>query len=247
MRTLTGASSPLRRASTKLNRWVNVLHVMTIITLTFDNGPEPDVTPQVLDTLQRRDIRATFFVIGVKLQERRHLAQRAHADGHWIGNHTYTHRVPLGMIDEPNAAVAEIARTERLIGELAHRRRFFRPFGGGGLLDQGLLNREALEYLQANAYTCVLWNVIVHDWSHPDGWVERALALSFARPHALVVLHDLPTGAMRDLDRFVAAAKDRGAIFQQDFPQDCVPLECGRLTASIEPYVSGKGRLTAIG
>jgi peptidoglycan/xylan/chitin deacetylase (PgdA/CDA1 family) len=211
---------------------------MTVITLSFDNGPEPDVTPQVLDTLRRHEVRSTFFVVGEKMQQRRHLALRAHADGHWIGNHTFTHHLPLGLLTEPGAAVAEIARTDELIGDLAHARRLFRPFGGGGRLGRQLLNREAVRYLQDNACTCVLWNVIVHDWSHPEGWVERALDLAFARPHALVVLHDLPTGAMHDLDRFIAAAKDRGAVFAQDFPSDCVPIECGKLTASIEPYVS---------
>jgi peptidoglycan/xylan/chitin deacetylase (PgdA/CDA1 family) len=211
---------------------------MTVITLTFDNGPEPDVTPHVLGTLRRHDIRSTFFVVGEKLRDRRTLAERAHADGHWIGNHTYTHRVPLGMNAEPGAAIAEIERTETLIGDLAHPRRLFRPFGGGGRIDQRLLNREALNHLHDNAYTCVLWNVIAHDWSDPDGWVERALDLCFARAHALLVLHDLPTGAMRDLDRFVAAAGDRGARFAQDFPPDCVPIERGTLTAAIEPYVS---------
>src|SRR5262249_54075465 len=113
---------------------------MTLITLTFDNGPEPDVTPQVLDSLRRHDIRTTFFVVGEKLRERRHIAQRAHADGHWIGNHTYAHRVPLGMISEPGVAASEIERTERLIGGLAHPRRLFRPFGGGGRLGRQLLN-----------------------------------------------------------------------------------------------------------
>jgi len=211
---------------------------MTAITLTFDNGPEPDVTPQVLDTLRRHEIRSTFFLVGEKLQQRRNLAQRAHADGHWIGNHTFTHRTPLGMLTEPGAAATEIERTQGLIGDLAHARRLFRPFGGGGRLGPQLLNREALTYLRENAFTCVLWNVIVHDWSHPDGWVERALELCFARPQALLVLHDLPTGAMNDLDRFITTAKSRGASFTQDFPGDFVPIECGRLTASIEPYVS---------
>jgi len=212
---------------------------MTIITLTFDNGPEPDVTPQVLATLRRHDIRSTFFVVGEKLRERQDLARRAQAEGHWIGNHTYSHRVPLGLSADPGDAVSEIEQTEKLIGGLAHPRRFFRPFGGGGMIDQRLLNGEALKYLQDNAYTCVLWNVIAHDWSQPDGWVERALVLCFAQPHALLVLHDLPTGAMRDLDRFIAAARDRGATFAQDFPKDCVPIERGALTGSIEPYVSG--------
>lgn len=211
---------------------------MTTITLSFDNGPDPDVTPQVLDTLARHDLKSTFFVLGDKLRDRRKLSERAHAEGHWIGNHTYNHLVPLGMSAERGIAADEIVRTEALIGALAHERRFFRPFGGGGLLDQRLLNREALGHLQREAYTCVLWNVIPEDWAHPEGWVERALALCFAQEHALVVLHDLPTGAMRNLDRFIGMARDRGASFQQDFPADCVPIERGRLVSPVEPYIT---------
>lgn len=211
---------------------------MTRITLSFDNGPDPDVTPQVLDTLRRHDLKSTFFVMGDKLRDRRALSARAHAEGHWIGNHTYNHLVPLGLSPEQGMSTGEIARTEAEIGDLAHPRRFFRPFGGGGLLDQRLLNREALAYLEANRYTCVLWNVIPEDWSYPAGWVERALELCFAQEHALVVLHDLPTGAMVHLDRFIATAKDRGASFQQDFPADCVPIEQGRQVGSVEPYLT---------
>ena len=68
------------------------------VTLTFDNGPEPEVTPAVLEVLRRRGLRASFFVLGHKLADpaRRALAERAHAEGHWIGNHTFTHAVPLG-------------------------------------------------------------------------------------------------------------------------------------------------------
>jgi peptidoglycan/xylan/chitin deacetylase (PgdA/CDA1 family) len=211
---------------------------MTTITLSFDNGPDPDVTPQVLDTLRRHDLKATFFVLGDKLRDRRFLAERAHAEGHWIGNHTYNHLVPLGMSMEQGIATAEIDRTEALIGDLAHERRFFRPFGGGGVLDQRLLNREALGYLERGGYTCVLWNVIPEDWAHPEGWVARALDLCFAEDEALIVLHDLPTGAMNNLDRFIAAAKDRGAAFRQEFPASCVPIERGRRVRPIESYIT---------
>ncbi|RKK02666.1 polysaccharide deacetylase family protein [Pseudoroseomonas wenyumeiae] len=210
---------------------------MTLITLSFDNGPDPDVTPQVLDTLRQHDLLATFFVLGDKLRDRRALAERAHAEGHWIGNHTYNHLVPLGLSAEQGIAAAEIARTEALIGDLAHPRRFFRPFGGGGLLDERLLSPEALTQLQQDNYTCVLWNAVPEDWAHPEGWVERALRLCFAQPHALLVLHDLPTGAMNQLDRFLRLARERGAEFRQDFPPDCVPMERGQLVRPIEPYL----------
>ena len=211
---------------------------MSTITLTFDNGPDPDVTPLVLDTLGRHGIRATFFVLGDKLRDRRALAERAHAEGHWIGNHTYNHIVPLGMSSEHGIAVAEIARTQELIGDLAHPRRFFRPFGGGGNLDRNLLNEEAAEHLTAGGYTCVLWNAIPRDWAYPAGWVERALALCEAQPETLLVLHDLPTGAMKQLDRFIVAARDRGLDFVQDFPDSCVPIERGALRQQIDPYLT---------
>jgi hypothetical protein len=59
---------------------------MVDVTLTFDNGPEPSVTPRVLDVLARRGVRTTFFVIGNKLlsSDARACAERAHAEGHWI-------------------------------------------------------------------------------------------------------------------------------------------------------------------
>lgn len=213
---------------------------MTIISTSFDNGPDPDVTPLVLDTLHRHDIKSTFFVVGDKLRDRRKLTERAFAEGHWIGNHTYNHIVPLGMSAESGIASSEIARTQFLIGDLAHKRRFFRPLGGGGggQLDQRLLNREALEHLVTGHYTCVLWNVIPEDWAYPESWVERALKLCFAEEHALIVLHDLPTGAMAALDRFISTAKDRGAIFRQDFPDSCIPVEQGQLVRPIEAYLT---------
>ncbi len=199
------------------------------LTLTFDNGPEPEVTPAVLDVLARHDVRATFFVLGKKIQEpaRRALAERAAAAGHWIGNHTFTHSIPLGLRSEADLAEMEIGRTQELIGDLARPERWFRPFGGGGHIDQRLLNPRVLDYLVAGKYSCVLWNAIPRDWDDPDGWVERALAQCAARDWTLMVLHDLPTGAMRHLDRFIAEVKSRGGRLRQDFPSDCVPIRAG--------------------
>lgn len=211
---------------------------MSRITLTFDNGPDPDVTPLVLDTLDAFDIKSTFFVLGEKLRDRAWLIERAHEEGHWIGNHTYSHLVPLGMAAEPGIAIREIASTQELIGELAHERRFFRPFGNGGELDARLLNAESVGHLQENGFTCVLWNVIARDWLRPNGWVDQALKLCLAQDHALLVLHDLPTGAMDHLGHFITAAIDAGAVFEQDFPDSCMPIQQGRTTGSIERYVN---------
>jgi peptidoglycan/xylan/chitin deacetylase (PgdA/CDA1 family) len=82
------------------------------LTLTFDNGPEPETTRFILDVLARRSIPTTFFVVGNKLStsEGRELARRAHEEGHWIGNHTWSHSVPLGLLKDPSAIGAEIQK-----------------------------------------------------------------------------------------------------------------------------------------
>jgi peptidoglycan/xylan/chitin deacetylase (PgdA/CDA1 family) len=210
------------------------------LTLSFDNGPEPEVTPRVLDVLGRHGIKTTFFVIGEKLRdpERRHLAARAHQEGHWIGNHTFTHSVPLGLQRDPDAAKSEIARTQELIGELTHPQRWFRPFGGGGNLDDRLLKPSVVEHLCAGGYSCVLWNSIPRDWDDPEGWTDRALAQCRAQAWSLMVLHDLPTGAMRQLERFIDGAEAAGARFRQDFPPDCVPIRRGEPMLPIDGLVS---------
>jgi peptidoglycan/xylan/chitin deacetylase (PgdA/CDA1 family) len=210
------------------------------VTLTFDNGPEPGVTERVLEVLAEEAIRATFFVLGAKLADpaRRALAVRAHAEGHWIGNHTMTHGTPLGRLQEAGAARREIIEAQKLLGDLAHPDRLFRPFGGGGALGPHLLNAEALEVLKEERMTCVLWNAIPRDFADPHGWVDRALAQCEAQPWTLVVLHDLPNGAMNHLTSFIAQIRERGAVFRQDFSPELVPIRCGQVIGNLASYVN---------
>ena len=209
------------------------------VTLTFDNGPEPGVTERVLEVLKSENIAATFFVLGAKLADpaRRKLAERAHAEGHWIGNHTMTHGTPLGRLKEPGAARREILDAQKLLGNLAHPDRLFRPFGGGGALGPHLLNSEALDVLMEERMTCVLWNAIPRDFADPEGWAERALDQCAKQPCTVLVLHDLPNGAMAHLPGFIARLRERGAAFAQEFPPECVPIRRGSAVAKLEPYV----------
>lgn len=210
------------------------------LTLSFDNGPEPETTPTVLDILARRELKTTFFVIGQKLAdpERRALAERAHAEGHWIGNHSWTHSVPLGERKTPDLAETEIGQTQTVIGDLAHPHKLFRPFGGGGNLDRRLMNSEVVNFLKTGRFTCVLWNSIPRDWNDPDGWVERALQHCQSQPWTLMVLHDLPTGAMRHLERFLDRVDALGGRLRQDFPPDCMPIVDGIVVRPIDNYVA---------
>jgi peptidoglycan/xylan/chitin deacetylase (PgdA/CDA1 family) len=200
------------------------------LTLTFDNGPDPQATPRVLDVLAERGLKATFFVVGEQLREHRALAERAHAEGHWIGNHTLTHPRPLGASSH---ARQEIEAVE--LGELTHPDRLFRPSGAGGDLEPGLLNDEAVETLTEGGYTCVLWNAVPGDWEDPDGWVDRALQQVAAHDWTLLVLHDVRDAAAPKLETFLDRVE---ATVRQDFPPACVPIVRGRAVGSFEDLLA---------
>jgi peptidoglycan/xylan/chitin deacetylase (PgdA/CDA1 family) len=210
------------------------------LTLSFDNGPFPDVTPGVLDVLRERDLRASFFVCGKDAcePEKRAILERARAEGHRIGNHTQTHTIELGTTDDPLVAAAEVGLAQSALGDLSEPERWFRPYGGGGVIGPNLLSRAALDYLREGDYSLVLWNSVPRDWEDPNGWPERALAEVGSRDWTLVVVHDIPTGAMKVLPRFLDRALADGVEIVQDFPADCVPMLKGRILLPVDDIVS---------
>jgi peptidoglycan-N-acetylglucosamine deacetylase len=213
---------------------------MSVVTLSFDNGPDASSTPAVLDVLDRHEVRATFFVLGKQLAkpENLELARRARAEGHLIGNHSMTHKIPLGEDPRADAAEREIADTQRLIGGLASDPPMFRPFGGGGKIGKHLLSCAAVDLLTSNRYTCVIWNCVPEDWIHHDEWPSRAMALIAAEPHALVVLHDIYPPAMRHLERFIETLRDAGHTFSQELPPPCLPIVGGKIVGDISSIVA---------
>jgi peptidoglycan-N-acetylglucosamine deacetylase len=210
------------------------------LTLSFDNGPDPEVTPRVLDILRARSLRSTFFVLGKKLADPtgRKLALKIRADGHRIANHTFTHSIPLGQNPALDVVQTEIVATDRLLEEIGTPTRLFRPFGGGGNLDHRLLKQSVVDHLVAERYSCVLWNSIPRDWADPEGWVDTALDQCQSQPWSLMVLHDLPTGAMDHLELFLDKAEALGARFREDFPPDCVPIVDGDIVRPLAGYTS---------
>jgi len=211
---------------------------LATVTLTFDNGPEPTVTPHVLDCLKQHGILASFFVIGRKLvsETTLGLVERASREGHWSGNHTFTHATPLGLLDA-DEAVREIERTKILLAWLKQPVRLFRPHGGAGRLGSHLLQTSVVEKLQRDKYTCVIWNSVPGDFRDPHGWMERALTDVRTRDWSLIVLHDLPNDAMDHLDEFLCRLRDTGTEFRQAFPPECLPMIEGRIVLPLDEYV----------
>lgn len=212
---------------------------MTKLTLTFDNGPDPVATPAVLDILKDFGIRSTFFVIGEKLARpgMRALAERARNEGHWIGNHTLTHSKTFGSIDNQEQAQAEIIETQRLLGDLAHADRLFRPYGGGGLIDRRLLSADAVACLLDEKMTCVTWNSVPGDWKDQEDWVERALADCEGAESRVMVLHDIEGAAAARLPEFLEGAAGQGVTVVQDFPEDVLLIRRGETLQDLTAFM----------
>jgi hypothetical protein len=83
-----------------------------------------------------------------------------------------------------------------------------------------------------------LWNAIPGDWKERDGWVDRALAQCRAQAWTLMVLHDLPTGAMRNLEQLLDAAAALGIRLRHDFAPACVPILDGRIVRPLADILS---------
>ena len=218
---------------------------MRRLTLTFDNGPTPGVTEQVLDVLDAHAVKATFFLIGQELAKpgRRAIARDAASRGHRLGNHTLTHSVQLGDSDDPDLPAREIGESDAILGELAHPNRYFRPWGDGAMSER-LLSSAAIDYLCQGKHTLALWNCVPRDWEDPDGWVETALAAIRSRAWTVLVLHDLPTGAMTNLATFLGRVQSENVEFMQEFPDDCAPIQRGRVIGPLDHLCRKQQELT---
>ncbi len=211
------------------------------ITLTFDNGPWIGITERVLDLLEQRHLRTTFFVVGQNLRNpaARALAQRAITEGHWIGNHTLTHSVQLGAAGiAADAPQQEIGVAQGLIADLAHPDRLYRPYGAGGVLSKNMLSPAAVDYLCAGGYTCVLWSSVPRDWEPEVDWVQCCLADVETQAWPLVVLHDLPGCALGRLPELLDRLAEQHVEVVQEFPAPCVPIRRGVVTQGLDHLVN---------
>ncbi|WP_449599297.1 polysaccharide deacetylase family protein [Paenibacillus sp. Marseille-Q9583] len=153
------------------------------VAFTFDDGPDPCYTPELLDLLHEHDVKATFFVLGKRAEQFPDLIQRMHREGHQIGIHNYTH-TPNWIYSPWTNRRKQVDRTadivERITGE---RPILYRP-------PWGLLNLGDLVFLR-HPYRVVLWSVMVGDWkaSVSAAQIKHDL-LKKIKPGSIIVLHD---------------------------------------------------------
>ncbi len=160
----------------------------TQLALTFDDGPNPAVTPHLLDLLAAHQIRATFFLIGTHVLAQPALTRRIAAEGHTIGNHTMHHlRLPRHLASTIRAELTECNRA--LTDTLGQPITLFRP-------PHGARRPAVLRIARSLGLETVQWNLIVGDWQPiPATEILRRLEHGIARNRVRhrgtnVVLHD---------------------------------------------------------
>jgi len=169
-------------ATLRRNLLGTISHVATrdaVTALTFDDGPDPEYTPRLLQILERHQARATFFMLGEKAHRYPALVQRAVQAGHAIGNHSWDHPIfPEISRRERRAQIRACAKAIAPYGQ-----RLFRP--PHGYLDMA----SRLDTLWLG-YRVITWNVVVDDWCSLDtDWMAERL-MSQIGPGSVILLHD---------------------------------------------------------
>lgn len=178
------------------------------IALTFDDGPHPRYTGEILDILEEFGVEATFFVVGVNAERYPELLLRELEEGHEIGNHSYTHYHVADLSAEEFARDLDACSTaiQRITGE---RARLFRP-------PEGVCTDATKTICGDHHYTIVMWSVDTRDWAHtPVDEICRNVREN-AKDGSIILMHDFtgknsPTPAA--LRRIIPMLQESGFEF----------------------------------
>lgn len=184
------------------------------VALTFDDGPDTEYTPQILDILGQFGVKATFFLKGANISGQEWVVTRIVREGHLVANHSYSHpdcrKLTAAQI------LAEVEKTEGLLEKISRRKTaLFRP-------PYGEMTAEGLDRLVAAGYTMVNWSVDSKDWR--DDQADQILhnILSQVKPGSIVLMHSAG-GNGQDLTPTVAVLPDLIANLQA-MGYEIVPL-----------------------
>jgi len=189
MQTFAGEDSEISRviyvAETRLTSKL-ITHVDTdgkqLVALTFDDGPDPVYTTEVLKILKQYKVKATFFVVGENVEAYPALVKQEVDAGHEIENHTYTHP-DLSQVNDVGTE-QEIRKTDALlIRMLGREMNYFRP-------PRKLFRPATIEIAQRYGYKTVLWTICVENANAKTPQVMAERVVHAARPGMIILAHD---------------------------------------------------------
>lgn len=155
-----------------------------LVAITFDDGPHPTFTPQILDILEQYDAKATFFVAGNKVIRFPEVLKRVEQEGHEIANHTYNH-IYSGKITSEKLT-SELEQTDQIIESITGKKpTLYRPVGG-------LYNDVIIETALKNGKHIILWswNLDPKDWRSPPAGQMVNYITKGVQPGNIILFHD---------------------------------------------------------
>lgn len=182
------------------------------VCLTFDDGPDPDCTPELLRVLEKHGAKATFFVIGKNAERHPEIMSAIARAGHAIGSHSYEHR--FAWTTGPVRTLRDLQRGEMIVaavnmGRDESGRALFRP-------PFGKLNLASLFFMRGPRRT-IWWNVDPRDYEKNSGDAIAAEVVPHLRPGSVVLLHDggdrpieSKLATVEAVDKLLSAARERG-------------------------------------
>ncbi|MFZ4523405.1 MAG: polysaccharide deacetylase family protein [Bacteroidales bacterium] len=173
------------------------------LSITFDDGPDPEKTPLILDNLKRYNVQATFFCIGKNLAGNEVLVKRIIEEGHLIGNHSYTHSKWFDLYPARKMR-AEMLETDRLIHQITGKSPlYFRP-------PFGVVNPMVSNALKNMHWQAIGWNIRSLDTLQGDPEKIKDKILSQLKPGAIILLHDFTAFSEFHLDSLLSEIKKTG-------------------------------------
>lgn len=198
------------------------------IAITFDDGPHPQNTPRLLDILAKRNVKATFYVIGRSVDLHPGVLRRTVAEGHEIGNHSHTHRLLSKLGD--SEVRQEMQRCQDAIGRAAGiRPRTMRPPYGGLLQHQRQLIHNEF------GYPTILWSVDPLDWKRPGPSVVASRIVSNTTPGGIVLAHDLHSQTVDAMPAAIDGLLNKGFKFVTVSQLIAMKMESPTAQASATP------------
>ena len=178
--------------------------------LTFDAGYENGCTEQILDTLQKHDVKAAFFLVGSYIEKNADLVRRMVEEGHIVANHTM-HHYDMSKLSDKAAFSRELTDVEELFKETTGREmpKYYRP-------PQGIYSEENLKMAKELGYKTVFWSLAYVDWNN-DSQPTRAEAFAKLLPRthngAVILLHSTSKTNAQILDELISHWKNEGYAF----------------------------------
>lgn len=190
--------------------------------LTFDDGPSKTVTPVVLDVLKENNVKATFFVLGSRVELYPDILKRAYNEGHYIANHGYSHKyqdiysVATNVLDEYNKTEECIRNALEMPTYSSHLFRFPGGLPGGKYAN---VKKEAANLLEANQIAHVDWNSLTKDAEGnfgKDQLLNNLYATTQEKNSVVVLMHDAgnKTSTAEALQEVIAYFRDNGYEFK---------------------------------